>query len=238
MRIDARVIGNLGMNHQFMCYARIPTLTRRTDLSDSRFALQRHWFKEFKAYIDQSSDLKSEVELAFEMLLGEYDTAVYENRFVVGGVCEYIIGAAFRAAGIDALNTGALNTRIDIQLPDCEGYSVKGSFTHGYGDIRLINSLGSADDLEWIEATIFIFSGLRLGYCDPELLPVATRSTKDALVLSRRRLDEFLKQQHEYLIPLDIPYKSDNPSETKVASQAVAREIMTRPGFKILASHI
>jgi len=231
-------MGDWSTNTRFMCYAKIPALTRRSDLSTSRFALQRYWFKEFKTYLDQSPDLKSEVELAFTMLLGEYDTAVYENRFVVGGVCEYIVGAAFRAAGIDALNTGALNPRIDIQLPDCEGYSVKGSFTHGYGDIRLINSLGSADDLEWIEATIFIFSGMGLGYCDPELLPIATRSTKDALVLSRRKLDEFLKQQPEYLIPIDIPHKSDNLSETKVASQAVAREIMTRPGFKILASHI
>ena len=148
------------------------------------------------------------------------------------------MGAALRAVGIDARNTGALNPRIDLQLPDCEGYSVKGSFARGYGDIRLINSLGSADDLEWTEATIFIFSGLGLGYCDPELLPVATRSTKDALVLSRKRLDEFLKQQSEYLIPLDISYKSENPSQTKVASQAVAREIMTRPDFTILASYV
>lgn len=202
------------------------------------FAKQRYWFVFFKERLKGMPALKTEVERAFELLLDEYDTAVYENRFVVGGVCEYILGAVMRAAGIDAVNTGARNPRIDIQLPGCDGFSVKGSFTKARSDIRLINSLGSSDKVSWTEATVFILSGAGLAYGDPQLLRNATKSTQDALTLKRKMLDEMLEEHPELSIPLAIPYKAEGLSDTKVASQAVAKEIMTRPDFVILASNI
>jgi hypothetical protein len=211
---------------------------KRIKLPRTAFSQQRYWFSHFKSFVEQTPQLKLEIENAFVALLGEYDTEIYENRFVVGGVCEYILGAAMRAAGIKAVNTGGRNTRIDLKVPGCAGFSVKGSFTKSRSALRLINSLGEASNRHWTDATIFVLSNLGLGYADPELLPNATSSSGDALVLDRKMLDQMLIKDSEYLISIAIPYKANNPDGTKVASQAVAREILTREGFVLLSSHI
>jgi hypothetical protein len=203
----------------------------------TRFDKQRQAFFSFKERLAEAPDVRSEIETAFSLLLEEYNTTVYENRFVVGGVSEHILGAAFRALGFQAMNTGATNPRIDIQLPDCDGFSVKGVFSEKKGEVRLINSLGVSDKRGWNESTLFVLSGVGVAYADPVLLPSATESRGDALVLKWKPLKELVAEQPAYLIELDIPHKSMDLASTKVASALIAAEILSRPQFKILSSH-
>src|SRR3990172_8976444 len=130
---------------------------------------ERAIFRRFKTELERNEVLRREVESAIEALLSEYNTTLHENRFVVGGVLEHIIGAAMRAAGIEATNVGKFNPRIDISAPGAEGFSVKGGFT-GAGPIRLINVLGEGVGGGWQEATIFVLTGIGIAYADPELL--------------------------------------------------------------------
>ena len=204
----------------------------------SKYKCEREIFSSFKKKIESDASVLKELEKALEVLLSEYNTTVYENRFVVGGVCEYFIGAAMRAVGIDAKNIGAQNERIDVQIPSSEGFSIKGSFTGKRDDIRLINSLGESKTREWSEATIFILSNMGIAYTDPELLPSATASMGDALVLKRRNLDEFLGQHPQYLIRCTVIPKSADIENTKVASEAIAKEILRRKEFPYLGKHI
>jgi len=203
----------------------------------SHFEQQRQIFFSLKEKMDSTPDVRLEIERAFGLLLDEYNTTVYENRFVVGGVSEYILGAAFRALRFPAKNTGAVNRRIDIQLPGCDGFSVKGVFAEKKGQIRLINSLGSADKRGWNEATLFVLSGIGIVYADPDLLPNATKSSGDALVLQWGPLNSLRKKQPHYFISLAIPHKSGDLVKTKVASALIASEILSRPEFKILSSY-
>lgn len=93
------------------------------------YKLQRDAFRRLKAKLQADASLRTELETALEILLSEYDTTVHENRFVVGGACERILGAAIRAAGINAENVGTRNPRIDLALRGSEGFSTKKSFT-------------------------------------------------------------------------------------------------------------
>lgn len=194
---------------------------------DDMYEQERTVFRLFKTELERNEVLRSEVESAIEVLLSEYNTTIHENRFVVGGVLERIIGAAMRAAGIDATNVGKVNPRIDISVPGAEGFSVKGGFT-GAGPIRLINVLGGGVGGGWREATIFVLTGIGIGYADPELLPEATVSSGDAVLLKRRNLTEFLARQPEYLLRCEIAQKSADLEHTRMASEAVAHELLER----------
>ncbi|CUS85317.1 hypothetical protein [Candidatus Kryptobacter tengchongensis] len=58
----------------------------------SDFKKSRDLFRELKLKIESEryEEIKSEFVNAIVMLLKEYDTAIYENRFVVGGAVEHI----------------------------------------------------------------------------------------------------------------------------------------------------
>lgn len=191
------------------------------------FEGERTTFQEFKTRLDSDHRLREEVESAIRALLSDYNTTIHENRFLVGGVCEHIIGTAMRAAGIDAENIGKYSPRIDVKIPNAEGYSVKGEFIGG-GEIRLINVLGKGLGQAWREGTIFIISGMGIAYADPEILPSATVSRGDAIALRRGPLVEFLENKPEYLIRCDVPRKSVDIKGSKMASETVAREILDK----------
>lgn len=195
------------------------------------YKVERSTFRRLKAKLEADVPLRREVERALEVLLYEYNTTVHENRFVVGGACERILGAAMRASGIDAENVGTHNPRIDLGIPGAQGFSVKGSFTGKRDDIRLINSLGKSETRKWSEATIFILANTGIGYADPELLKNATKSMGDALILKRRHLDRLFQENPECLIRCAVASKSTQVKKTKVASEAVAKEILGRAEF-------
>lgn len=125
----------------------------------------RDIFQTFKASFERDALLQDEFLDAITRLLTEYNTTIYENRFVVGGAVEYILVAAFNGSGaLGAKHIGKYNDRLDIEAGKRSGgdracYSVKGVFT-APGDVRLINVLGDGGNVQWIEPTIFVLAGI------------------------------------------------------------------------------
>lgn len=181
-------------------------------------------FEILRNKILSEADLKDDIERAFDLLLSRYNTKIYENRFLVGGVAERIIAAAFLAIGHAADKTGVTVTRTDIKVAGSD-LSVKGSFKPGSGDIRLINTMGDSSDPVWDEPTIFIFSESGIGYADPEILPNMTRRVRDALIIKSRDISAFWESNPGFHIPLTIPYSRTDVDGSDVASRAVADEI-------------
>lgn len=91
-----------------------------------RFRKQRRAFQRLRHALQADGELRAEVELALQKVLRSYPTKIRENRFVVGGVAEVILVAAFRAAGLPASDVGPREARIDIALQGGGGFSVKG----------------------------------------------------------------------------------------------------------------
>lgn len=186
---------------------------------------EREAFNELKVAIESDSILKTDIENAFQAVLTRYATRIYENRFLVGGVTEVILVSALRAAGILAEDIAAQDDRYDIRIPGGH-FSVKGHFSSGVSDIRLINVLGDSSKSEWDTGTIFVFAGLGIGYADPDLLPGCTRRVSDAVVLRYRKLRVFLSEQSLFLIECQIPHALQEVEQSELASRTVAREVL------------
>ena len=164
---------------------------------------------------------------ALGVLISEYDTSIRENRFIVGGATERMIAATMRCVGIRNARARGLNLYDeDIVVDDCQ-ISVKGSFTGGRQPIRLINTLGNSS-ATWRTATIFVLANRGIGYADPELLPDATRASRDAVILPRQPLDDLHDAQPQWLLKCDVPAKLRDSSQRRAASEAVATEILHR----------
>lgn len=189
-------------------------------------------FLQFKEALGADEALRSEVVVALETLIAEYDTGIRENRFVAGGATEHILGSAMRAVGIPAKNKGQAAVLFDIDVDDV-GFSVKASFQARPADIRLINTLGPSSVAVWTTPTLLVVANLGIAYVDPDLLPDSTRSTGDALILKRAAWLPFVQEHHEWLCELPIGANPKNPA-TKVASYAIAEEILSRPNFEAL----
>lgn len=157
--------------------------------------------------------------------LTRYSTTIYENRFVVGGVAERIIGAIFVALGHRASNIGVTVTRSDILVGDAR-LSVKGSFQSGSRSIRLVNVMGSSTGATWQEPTIVIMSNVGIGYADPELLPGEARRRTDVIELPATALRRLWQAQPDYLVQIIIPVALQDASRSDVASRIVADEIL------------
>jgi len=194
---------------------------------------QRSAFQHLREALLGDDRLGGEVVAALTTLIGEYDTSIRENRFVVGGAVEHIIGSAMRAAGIVAMNRGKTAVGADITLQSGGTMSVKAAFTPRPPAIRLVNTLGSSEGREWGEPTILVIAGLGVGYCDPVMLPSATRSTGDAIVLPPQAYLELFEAHAEWLASLEVPARAKSRT-TKVASYALAEEILSRDDFELL----
>ena len=73
------------------------------------FEQQRRFFGDYRDLLGRSHPLRREVIEAIATVLRLYNTAVWENRFIVGGVVEQIIGSSARALGFDVRNAGKSN---------------------------------------------------------------------------------------------------------------------------------
>jgi hypothetical protein len=69
---------------------------------NKKFSQHRKWFKNFKIKFEKNGEVANEFVRAIYKLVAEYDTAIYENRFVVGGVVEFLFVALIRAFGFNA----------------------------------------------------------------------------------------------------------------------------------------
>jgi len=103
-------------------------------------------FKCYAKKFKQDVLLQEEFVDAINKILNLYDTKIYENRFIVGGVIEFIVLASFKALGFNATHVGKITERFDIKIKYEDEeifYSVKSTFTKS-SEIRLINVLGKS----------------------------------------------------------------------------------------------
>lgn len=99
----------------------------------------------------------------------DYDTANWENRFVVGGALEILFCALLNSIGYKC--RWIKEARYDIEINGIK-FSMKSNFT-GTGDIIV----------DWEEPTLFFISDVGICYADPEM-GLETRHTHDALVIN------------------------------------------------------
>jgi hypothetical protein len=188
---------------------------------------ERSFFLEFRRRLRDDTQLVQEIEGALSAVHQRYDTRVWENRFVAGGVTEQIIGSAARALHLEVANVGKHNQGHDLELPTGEGLSVKAIFASTSGDIRLINQMGKGGR-RWAKATIFPMARVGIGYADPGLAEGLTSSSGDALVIKGRDLKRLWDASPQWLIDfVAVPPKSLG-SNTSVASDVVAFDMFQR----------
>ena len=198
------------------------------------YAQERRVFDRLRS--DCSDGAKSEYETAVARLLNRYNTTIYENRFIAGGAVEVFTYALLRSVGIDCTLYGAQSRSGDILLPNDRKLSIKGTFTGGPANVKLMNKLGGGYRT-WDTATLFVVSDVGLVYGSPDM--VAEEHIKDV-----RDGTELTKAGLQSLI--DIP---DNLFKVKVAkkppteitgfsekaSTTVARQILSEMPAKYLA---
>jgi len=204
------------------------------------FGKERTFYARYKQGLESDRGLFDEVLGAIAEVLSRYNTTVFENRFIVGGVVEQIIGASARALELNVHNAGKQNQGYDIELDDSQetGISIKGVFASTSGHHNLVNTRGSNEGRDlaslWTTSTLFVMSGVGIGYTDPELGGEFLHPTADALQISGGGLQRWWNENPEWIIRADVPPKSSGPA-TRVASDAVAWDVFAN--FERLKKH-
>jgi len=195
------------------------------------YQAERVFFDQYRQRINDSPALKTSVSEAIGVTLERYNTTVWENRFIVGGVIEQIIGASARAVGLTVENAGKSNQGYDLEIQNDPtiGISVKGVFASVNGKHNLVNfrGEGNAEDptSRWNTATMFVMSGVGIGYTDPEFGGQYLHVTSDALQISGKGLQEWWIANPDRLIEIEIPGKPTGPA-IRVASDPVSFDVL------------
>ena len=200
------------------------------------FEKEREVFTKFHSALDSNPVFLDEFLGACSAVNQRYNTAIFENRFIVGGVVEQLLGAAMRGVGIEIDNVAKTSRGVDLYSPTLNvGLSVKAQFKRG-PEFRLVNTMGgSGATAVWDHATIFIVVGIGIGYADPELASSGLIARSDVLVLKTDALKELWAANPNYLIECDVPAKPDDSGLSRVASDVVAQDIMI--DFRSLLPH-
>lgn len=173
-----------------------------------------------------------EFKEALRKLITEYNTANWENRFVVGGALEVLFYALLRSMNFQC--RWLHEARYDLEINGVN-FSIKSSFT-GTGDIRLINILGD-ERAVWNEPTLFFISELGICYADPDM-GLSTRHTSDALVINIRELRNRIEDNDQWVIHVSIPRKPKNSNIIKTASRDVAKSILEEINSQFLRNYL
>ena len=201
-------------------------------MENQQFSSERAFFLLYKEAIERDPILLAEVVAAIDAVLTRYNTSVWENRFIVGGVVEQIIGASARDLGLDVENAGKQNQGYDLELEGSArtGISIKGVFATANGMHNLVNVRTSNPDRDlrdrWTTATIFVMSEVGIGYTDPYFGAEFLNPTGDALQISGRNLRQWWADHPEWIISAPIPRKPKGPA-VRVASDAVSFDIFS-----------
>lgn len=200
------------------------------------FEDERQLFSAYKSGVESNALVLGEFIAACNAVNLRFDTAIYENRFIVGGVVEQLVGASMRAVGCEIDNVAKASRGVDLSSSTLNvGFSVKAQFKKG-PEIRLVNTMGgSGANAVWSHATIFVIVGVGIGYADPDLITEGLVPRSDVLTLKTHALGELWANQPQYLIPCDIPTKPIAGGHSRVASDVVAQDIML--DFKTLLLH-
>lgn len=197
-----------------------------------QFSSERTFFQLYKDALEADRVLLAEIVAAINAVLTRYNTTVWENRFIVGGVVEQIIGASARELGLEVQNAGKQNQGYDLELegPSGVGISIKGVFATTNGMHNLVNVRSSSRERDlrerWMTATIFVMSEVGMGYTDPIFGAGFLNATSDALQISGRHLKEWWDDNPEWLVSAPIPRKPVGPA-MRVASDAVSFDIFS-----------
>jgi len=181
------------------------------------FDRERAAFAAFRLAIDGREAVRQQMERAIAEVYWTYDTTLRENRFTVGGVVEFVVGAALRACGVGVRHKGTVDGDIDLLFDEGDvGYSIKAIFK-GTGT-RLVNTMGTAPTAErWQAATLFLLSGTGIVYADPALpwwvanRDRCIRPSGDAITVSKRCIVAFATEHQEWLAPCRLPEERDRP---------------------------
>ena len=173
-----------------------------------------------------SDQAKAEYELGVGNLIQRYNTAIYENRFIAGGVVEIFTLALMRSVGIEIEAHGARGVGGDLKLHSGEMFSVKGCFTKT-SNVILVNT---RDDsyTPWTTATLFVVSNYGIIYGDPTMVEDNDLvRVQDNLQIKRRAFVGFASDPSN-LIPMRIPLKppADKEGTNRKASDDVAIQLM------------
>jgi len=143
------------------------------------FEVERSFASDYFTALSFERDLQQEIVAAIDETLRRYDTGPFENRFGVGGVIEQVLGSSARAMGFDVKNVGAHRQKFDLELSNGTGVSVKAQFGRysRSSRVRLTNSQGAEGT--WDTGTLFVLTGLGIGYADRGLAPDATLHAGD-----------------------------------------------------------
>lgn len=198
----------------------------------------REVYRRFREGLESAPDILDELLGALGLLISEYDTTIRENRFIAGGATERILAATMRCVGLNSARSRGLRLDDEDIVVDGTQISVKASFTGTRQAIRLINTLGDSAST-WQAATIFVLANRGIGYADPVLLPNVAKSSRDAVILPRGPLDNLHNANPEWLLQCAVPTKSQDASQRRAASEAVATEILRRTSAgKPLFTHL
>ncbi len=195
----------------------------------SPFDREREGFQILK---ERFPSIEEDFRRALLELHQRYSTRVRENRFVVGGATEIVVGAALRACGIPVVPRGTQTLRWDLVFEDRQaGYSVK-SMLRAPSTTRLVNTQSrSPSPADWDVATLFLLPE-GLVYADPALpwwrshrSEIRVRS--DALVVSRTSIRNFAAQHPEWKIPCPISLPEDQDrARVRTASYDLALTVL------------
>ena len=200
------------------------------------FNSERNCFKHLQENL--SNEAKTEYEMGIKHLVERYNTAIYENRFTVGGVVEVFTLALMRSTGIEIEGCGSEAQGGDLILPNGRMFSLKSSFTKG-GSVILVNTRGDSGT-DWETATLFVLSDVGIVYGDPAMAQEEDLNrTADSLQIKRMALNR-LAQTPSNLIPMEIPLKppTEMADSNMKASDAVARQLMNELNMHTLRDQI
>lgn len=197
------------------------------------YAQERRAFDRLRS--DCSEEAKREYETAVATLLSRYNTTIYENRFIAGGAVEVFTYALLRSVGIDCTLYGAQSRSGDILLPNDRKLSIKGTFTGGPANVKLMNKLGGGYRI-WDTATLFVVSDVGLVYGSPDMVTEEyIKDVKDGTELTKAGLQSLIDVP-DNLFKVKIAKKP--PTETtgfsEKASTAVARQILSEMSAEYL----
>ena len=168
------------------------------------YSQERRVFDGLKS--DTSPEAQQEYESVFNTLIERYNTTVYENRFIAGGAVEVFTYALLRSVGIEANLYGSQSRSGDILLPNNKLLSIKGVFTGGPSNVKLMNKQGGVDR-RWKTAILFIISEVGVVYGTPDMVESEhVFDSKDGLQLHKKGLKKIMEVSSN-IIPMSINRK-------------------------------
>lgn len=203
----------------------------------SRFMSERRAWARLREHCPPAA--KREYELAVSTLIERYNTAIYENRFTVGGAVELLTYALLQSAGIGCSPHADQSTGGDLLLPKGQKISLKSVFRGGAQNVRIMNKMGTGKR-EWNIATLFVVSEVGIVYGDPDMVDNAHIQDKgDGLNLHKRGLAALIANPANVLA-MEIVRKpgTEMTANSQKASTTLVKNVLQEMQSKILLDEI